>query len=291
MVITGFSSNNNPLFLPNQLLKGDILLSVDHKSIEQIIKERRPYIPASNNATLMRDISYRLLYSKSNVINIELERNGKQMNVEVECYEWLNLKKPQAYKLLTPDIGYILPRTLNDSLSIIMDKLKNTKGIIIDLRNHSYNEYTEQIEYFFMSKKNMFCKITKIDINEPGLFRFTDKAFVGKRNKNYYNGKVVILVNETTQSNGEFEAMAFQNAPRAITIGSTTAGADGNVTKFSLPGNIPVMFSGIGIYYPDGRETQRVGVRIDKEVRPTIRGVIEGRDEVLEQAISIINEL
>jgi C-terminal processing protease CtpA/Prc len=48
------------------------------------------------------------------------------------------------------------------------------------------------------------------------------------------------------------------------------------------------MISGIGVYYPDGTETQRVGIVPDVECKPTIQGIREGRDEVLEKAIEII---
>lgn len=44
------------------------------------------------------------------------------------------------------------------------------------------------------------------------------------------------------------------------------------------------------VYYPDGRETQRIGIVPDIEVKRTIKGVIEGRDELLEKAIEIINQ-
>lgn len=50
------------------------------------------------------------------------------------------------------------------------------------------------------------------------------------------------------------------------------------------------MISGIGVFYPDGGQTQRVGVRIDEIVEPTIEGVKAGRDEVLERAIEIITD-
>jgi C-terminal processing protease CtpA/Prc len=50
------------------------------------------------------------------------------------------------------------------------------------------------------------------------------------------------------------------------------------------------MISGIGIYYPDGKETQRIGIVPDIELKPTIKGIKEGRDEVLEKALEIINE-
>ncbi len=48
------------------------------------------------------------------------------------------------------------------------------------------------------------------------------------------------------------------------------------------------MISGIGIYYPDGTETQRKGVKIDVVVNPTIKGIKAGRDELLEKAKEMI---
>ena len=48
------------------------------------------------------------------------------------------------------------------------------------------------------------------------------------------------------------------------------------------------MISGIGIYYPNGGETQRVGIIPDIEIKPTLKGIREGKDELLEKAIEII---
>lgn len=100
----------------------------------------------------------------------------------------------------------------------------------------------------------------------------------------------MVLVNNLSQSQAEYTAMAFRAAPKTTIIGSTTAGADGNVSEIWLPGGLYTMISGIGVYYPDGTETQRVGIIPDIEVKPTIKGIKEGRDEVLEKAIEIINK-
>lgn len=82
--------------------------------------------------------------------------------------------------------------------------------------------------------------------------------------------------------------MAYRVHPNAIVIGSITAGADGNISQIYLPGGISTMISGNGIYYPDGRETKRIGIVSDIEVRPTILGLMSGQDEVLNKAIEII---
>lgn len=83
--------------------------------------------------------------------------------------------------------------------------------------------------------------------------------------------------------------MAFQSSPNVTVIGRTTAGADGNVSRITLPGGISTLIFGMGVLYPDGTETQRKGVRIDYEIKPTIKGIKDGRDELLEKAIEIIN--
>ena len=55
-----------------------------------------------------------------------------------------------------------------------------------------------------------------------------------------------------------------------------------------MVGGYKTMISGIGIFYPDGTKTQRKGVKIDIEVTPTLQGLIDGKDEVLQKAIEYI---
>ena len=104
-----------------------------------------------------------------------------------------------------------------------------------------------------------------------------------------YAGKLIILVNEVTQSAAEQLAMALRTHTQARIIGSQTAGSIGDVAEFYLPGGILTRISALGVYYPDGGQTQRVGVRIDETVTPTIAGLRQGRDEVLERALFLLN--
>ena len=98
----------------------------------------------------------------------------------------------------------------------------------------------------------------------------------------------MILVDEATISQAEYTAMAFRVAPDAVVDGSTTGAADGNISILALPGDLLTGISGLGVFYPDRRPTQRVGIVPDVYSAPTIAGVREGRDEVLEQALGEI---
>ncbi len=97
------------------------------------------------------------------------------------------------------------------------------------------------------------------------------------------------VINATSQSQAEYTTMAFQSSPNVKVIGSTTAGADGNVSSIILPGGLNTMISGIGVFYPNGAPTQRVGVKIDYKIYPTIIGISTGKDELLDKAIEVLN--
>jgi C-terminal processing protease CtpA/Prc len=129
-----------------------------------------------------------------------------------------------------------------------------------------------------------FARFTMGDLEHPGAFRWSDRISLSPEQP-HYAGKVVILVDESSLSQAEYTAMAFRSNPRAVVVGSTTAGADGNVSPVPLPGGLSSAISGIGIFYPDKTPTQRVGIVADVEVRPTIAGIRAGRDEVLEEAL------
>lgn len=97
-----------------------------------------------------------------------------------------------------------------------------------------------------------------------------------------------MLLDEVSQSLAEYTAMAMRAMPNTIVVGSTTAGADGDVSDIPLPGGLHTMVSGLGVFYPDHRPTQRVGIVPDVAVTPTITGITAGRDEVLERAVELI---
>jgi C-terminal processing protease CtpA/Prc len=192
--------------------------------------------------------------------------------------------------LIGKDIAYLNNGSLKIKyLPALWKAVRNTRGLIIDIRNYPSDFPIYELSRYLMPKSTPVVKFTNGSILTPGLFTFGGSISMGNENKEYYRGKVCILTNEISVSSAEFHAMAYRAAPGATVIGSTTAGADGNVSSFGLPGGIGTAISGIGVYYPDGRETQRVGIVPDIEIKPTIEGIKNGRDELLEKAIEIIN--
>ncbi|MEO7445053.1 MAG: S41 family peptidase [Ferruginibacter sp.] len=278
---------------------GDIITGINNSTINDIVAARLKYAPASNYSTKLRDIAPNLLRTNDSLVLVEFYRNGIKATKTLKTYSTKDiniyskyLEKDTCFKILEMDIAYINNGSLKKTyLPEIWKSLENKKGLIIDDRNYPSDFVIYNLSNYLLPDKMPFVKFSTGNIQTPGFFQYRKNTTAGSNNhKNNFQGKVVIMVNEETQSSAEFHAMAYRLHPNATIIGSTTAGADGNVSQFFLPGGISTMISGIGVYYPDGGETQRIGIVPDVVVKPTINGIINGEDEVLNAAINIINK-
>ena len=293
-IITDFLKSK--LALKYELQEGDQITDINNIPIDKIISERLNITPASNLPTQHRTMAADLLRTNDSILQVKFIRNGKNGSVDIKTYSPNNLdiyqrtlNRDTCFRFIQPDIGYLYLGTIkNKYLPEIMKETQNTKGLIIDLRCYPSEFVVFTLSKYLMPKSTPFVKFTQGSITTPGLFTIGPPVIVGENNEQYYKGKVIILVNEVTLSQAEYTTMALRAAPGAIVLGSTTSGADGNVSQITLPGGINTLISGIGVYYPDGRETQRVGIIPDVEVLPSIDGILKDRDDLLNKAIEII---
>lgn len=275
---------------------GDIITTIDGSSVESIIEKMLPHLPASNYPTQLRDVAKKLLRTNKKILDVTYLRNEKEHNIALSTFPKTEIKTwkrsdKKSWKVMDGDIGYIYPGTIKDGdIEDMKKNLLSKKGIVIDLRCYPSKFMVFDFGNFLTPEAKPFVKFTLGTLMKPGNFNFGSNLSVGGNDNGTYQGKIAILINEQTQSQAEYTTMAFQTSPNNKVFGSTTAGADGNVSTIILPGKIRTMISGIGVYYPDGTETQRVGIVPDVEVKPTIKGLTEGKDEVLEKALKWIKK-
>jgi hypothetical protein len=275
-----------------------VIESIDGITVDERVKKHLATTPGSNYETQLMDIAGYLLRSSGPEMSLSLVDNGKAYTINCPLYpeEALDRKIDKdpapgegSHKILDGNIAYLFPgKYLNSELPAIKKAFQDTRGMIIDMRTYPGDFMPFIFGSWIVPSPKPFVKFTQGDLKNPGLFRFVPTLSVGQEKGEKYGRPIVIIVNASTLSQAEYTTMAFQASPLVTVIGSTTAAADGNVSDIILPGNIRTAISGIGVYYPDGTETQRRGIRIDQQIRPTIKGIREGRDELLEEAIKII---
>jgi carboxyl-terminal processing protease len=286
---------NDSLARVNDIRVGDVIHRVDGEMIEDIIERKSKYICGSNKATKLRGFRNAVFNGETDKVEITFERNGILQEKQVKRYEYRDfgytgIHKESKWKIMKDNIGYVDLGILEiPDVALMMESLLKCKAIIFDVRNYP-NGTMDEIANYLNSAPRPYAKFTLPDMTYPGKYYWLDGDSAGRHNRNSYAGQVVLLVNEHTQSYGEFTVMALQTANNAIVVGSQTAGADGNIIFIDLPGKIETRITGIGVFYPDGKETQRIGIVPDAEVKLTIEGIRKGKDEVLEKAIAYIEK-
>ena len=276
--------------------RGDILVSVDGERVDSLMQRRSYYLGAANESVKNQILANHLLrYTESSSATLELlNQEGKKYSTLVPCSN-RNVYTPSvvppkpmiqvadsAEKLLYIDFTQITQQQIFPTI----DTMINYRGVVFDLRG-----YPEWVLYGMMSQladPTPFVFVRSPNYRLPG---YVSEYLLSCGSKRKYMGKVVVLVNEQTQSRAEFTVMALQTIPGMKTVGSQTAGTDGNVHTISLPGGVTMMITCKGIYYPNKENTQRVGVRIDVVAKPTIAGIRAGRDEVLEKGVEVLREM
>lgn len=274
-----------------ELKQGDIVLEINDKDIFEVIKEKSKYRSLSRKEAIVNCLQGYLFRTSNDSIKLKLKRDGKDIIKNVKCYNdqsMFDIKEP-SHKLIDENIGYINPGQLSkNEIDKIMDKFMNTEGIIVDLREYPSEFIVYDLGKMIISKPTIFSKISLPSQSVPGEFIFEKDQIVNPDDKKHYKGKVTILMNERSQSQSEFTVMALRKGTKAKVIGSNSIGTDGNITEVYLPGGVTTTITGLGVYNPDGSQTQRIGLKADIYIKPTIDGIKEGRDELLEKAIEVI---
>jgi hypothetical protein len=277
----------------NSFKMGDVLTDLDGQPVDKLVQAWSPNYADSNQAARLRDIALNMTNGPCGPATVGLLRGSEAVTVNTNRIPAAGITGinsthdlPGAtFRLLSDEVAYLKLSSIKVAdLDHYLQLAANTKGLVIDIRNYPSEFVVFALGSHLVERSTGFVKFTGGDLANPGAFHWGTVLQIMPAAPSY-EGKVVILVDEVTQSSAEYTAMALRASPHAMVIGSTTAGADGNVSTIPLPGGLSSMISGIGIFYPDGRPTQQIGIVPDKTVVPTIDGIRAGRDEVLEEAV------
>jgi len=273
---------------------GDIIKEIDSINIYTLRDSVRKYSKGSNNIIIEDNINQILMWGNYGEFQIKIDdgvniqtktlirnnSNYSHLNSNFNNPIWKDTTINNSCSFGIVDMGQL---EISD-ISNMFNDLWDTDAIIFDIRSYPNATLWEIVNYLFPDSIHI-ANFTVPDITYPGRL-YWKSTYIGSGTSNPYSGKIIILFDERTLSRAEYTCMGLEQFPGAIKIGSTTAAADGNVSRIYLPGNISTLITGLGTFYPDYTETQRVGIIPDYEIHPTILGIRTGHDEVLDFALN-----
>lgn len=276
------------------LLAGDVVLSVDGEEAEPRARRLADLLGGSTPAGRDRNGLQALLRgAEDKAAVLQVERGDGQVRTVSLARRRLapTVRDPSAtpYRLLDARIGYLdLDLLQPQQLDAMFDALGQTESLILDMRGYPKVPFQLLAERLNLRGVRPVATIARpvLSPQRNGSTREVQVQTTVAPRFAPYRGKLIMLINEHTQSRAEHSAMFFDAVAPLTFIGSPTAGANGDITDTILPGNIQLLFSGQEIRHADGRPLQRVGIQPHIPSAPTLAGLRAGRDDVLDRAIA-----
>ena len=284
---------------------GDIVTSVDNEEIGARMQRFSPFIAASTPQSLLLSLAGFVIRGPDGTVGTYVLQgaDGRLKTARVlrkasNSALWKGWRSGDIIKILPGNIGYTdLERLTVSMVDSMFESLKQTKGIIFDGRGYPrgtawhiaprLSEQSQPVAALFSRPVVTFPSESEGQLAEQTEV-YSFKQAIPVTYKWRYKGPTVLLIDERARSQAEHTGLFLKAATNITFVGSNTAGANGDVTAFLLPGGISVWFTGHNVQWPDGRQLQRVGLPPDIEVHPTVAGFRTGRDEVLEKAIDYL---
>ncbi|MDR3615524.1 MAG: S41 family peptidase [Candidatus Obscuribacterales bacterium] len=290
----------------SSLSVGDMLVAIDSIPVQSKTDALKEICAASTPQSLNEIICERLLVGKADSeVNVTIENSkGELRSIALRrepgywCPPILASNAVNSpFKKLDDRLGYVdLTQLGPNMIDEMFKELSDTAGLIFDMRGYPCGTF--EIASRLCIKRVPAVRFIRPYVNRPHQNYYiydhsepTVEVFfqdVLPSPGFHYSGKTAMLIDGRTISQAEKMAMFFKAANDTCLIGEPSAGANGTVTNFVLPGSLQVCFTGDAITYPDGRQTQRVGIQPDIFARATIESIRNSVDVALDAAINYL---
>jgi C-terminal processing protease CtpA/Prc len=200
-------------------------------------------------------------------------------------------RRPGNGAELAPGVVYFdLSGAQADALPEVMPKLAAAQAMVFDVRGYPGSAAYELVQHLIdepaMSARWCIPIVRRpdresVEWNESGRWDLQPKP-------PRLSAKLAFLTDGRAISYAESIMGIVENYKFGEIIGSTTAGTNGNVNTFMLPGGYRVTWTGMKVLKHDGSQHHGMGVAPTVPVTPTAKGIAAGRDEVLEKAVEVL---
>ncbi|HYG63300.1 MAG TPA: S41 family peptidase [Thermoanaerobaculia bacterium] len=288
---------------PSGILPGDAILAVDGEATAALIERRSRTMPASTPSGRLARICREILRGPAGstaVLSVQ-SPGGTPREVRLQRDPrhgaFFPPSEGETVRILPGNLGYAdLTRLTIPEVDAMFEKVKDTRALIFDMRGYPHSTAGEIAARINTRKARIGAQFRRSQVSAFSTeetasgYYFSQPLTEDPRGLPLYTRPTVMLIDDQAISAAEHTGLFLEAANGTRFIGTPTAGANGDITRFTLPGGVNVMFTGHDVRHADGRQLQRVGLIPEVEVAPTRQGLHDGRDEVLERAVRFLEE-
>jgi C-terminal processing protease CtpA/Prc len=197
--------------------------------------------------------------------------------------------RPPAIAELRPGLWYVDITIATDSAFLAaLPQLQSARGIVFDVRGYPGLSWIENLTDQPLHWEEEISVPLLLRPDRRDMVYVSAGSFTVQPAALRLTSNVAVLTDGSAISGAETDLMMVRRYRLGTIVGSPTAGANGGVTPLLLPGGFRMVFTGMRVTHADGSQLHLLGVIPDVHAAPTARGVAEGRDEVLEAGLHVL---
>jgi len=191
-------------------------------------------------------------------------------------------KRPAAVGELAPGIWYVdLTRAPMGTITPVLKELAAATGVVFDVRGYPTDAGFQVLPYLLVAPEtDRWMHVSKIVGPFGESAGWQSMGWDQKPASPHVSGKIVFLTDGRAISYAESVMGYVADRKLGTIVGAATA---------AVPSGYRLSFTGMRVTGHDGKTPHHLaGVKPDVPIAPTLSGLRQGRDEVLERALAII---
>jgi hypothetical protein len=203
--------------------------------------------------------------------------------------------RPKSVVELEPGLWYVdLTRVTAAQLRPMLDTLAKARGVVFDVRGYPTDAGSVVLPYLMRAPEDStdrWMHVSRMARPFGDVAAWQSMTWNLRPAAPHIAGQRVFLTDGRAISYAESVMGYVRDYKLGTIIGGTTAGANGNVATFTVPGGFSIAFTGMRVTRHDGRTRYHTdGVSPDIPLEPTLAGIRAGRDELLERALATLRQ-
>jgi hypothetical protein len=276
------------------LQRGDVVVTMNGASARATLAQAEQLVSGSPQWRRLQALDAISRGPAGSVVAVTVHRGGAPRSVRLERREGLALPDTRRPKLekLAGGVWYVdLDRASWQEIVASLAEIAVAPGVIFDLRGYP-NSNHQLIQHLLREPDRSDAWMLVPQIAYPD----REKPVGHERHgwglapaQPHIQGKVAFITGPGAISYAESFMSFIEGYRLGAIVGQPTAGTNGNVNPFHLPGGFKVAWTGMKVVKHDGSRLHHVGVRPTVPVDPTLEGVRLGRDEAFEAALRLVS--
>jgi hypothetical protein len=278
-------------------LPGDVVVAIDGMPAAALVDAAEPLISTATPQWAKARVTQEILQgAKDTAVKLRLEpaSGGAPSEVTVmrTVTDYPGIRRADAISEVQPGIMYVdLARVTEADFTAALPKLADAKGLVFDVRRPPT----------YLRPEPFFAHLSEKPVTSPQFLLPVIPAPDREQTSFIHNGEwniapaapflaapKVFLTDAHAIGYAESILEMVSRFKLGEIVGSPTAGTDGTVNRFSLPGDFSVLFTASKVVDHDGNPYHGVGIKPTVAVTPTRAGIAAGQDELLDRAVQLL---